>query len=88
MGNGGIGKVVNSTLGLVGLGGDVQTPSVVTTDPQAEADAAADAAAKTANAKAAARKKRGGLLATGADGVTSQDNATMTQTYGKSTLGS
>ncbi|MCX8956405.1 hypothetical protein [Erwinia psidii] len=44
------------------------TPSVVKSDPVAEADAAADSAAKAANADVAARKKRKAqsLLETGA----------------------
>ncbi|WP_158785138.1 hypothetical protein [Pantoea sp. BAV 3049] len=48
--------------------GSSKTPTVVKSDPVAEADAAADTAAKAANADAAARKKRKAqsLLETGA----------------------
>lgn len=67
------------------------TPNVVQSDPQAEADAADNAAAKTANADAAARKKRkkgSSLLATGAEGTTDSGTSLLSGgASGKGTLG-
>jgi len=60
------------------------TPAVVKSDPQADADAAADSAAKAANADAAARKKRKAqsLLETGAG-----SSSLLSSVGGKTQLG-